>query len=503
MYIQAQQTQANTCSRHFTKSTFLLAFVVLSIFGKRIDFSMEFHEIAKSSGGSSSASSSKKEHDAAFRKLRQLICKLPMSDQVVLYRDHQEVQHVCDSVWRSAHKRLDFRQLEQELSGEPLCYFLNNMMDHFRYVYFTADRLQDNLNVLERAGVKALNSVQHCELLLSQQAVPKLKTKRQRDPGAGDAGLGRVVGIAAVLGGSMMPQWPLHALPKMLRNLRRLKVYCEVQVHFIEQFQQLELLVLHGDVAQSALTGILERCKQLKRLFIKCKNPPSSLQGITSGHCLQDLSLPLLLFLESREEVLALPSLHLLELTYGEQKPEMAIECMRHVLDAKADTIEIVQMNCATFEGTYWLRDTGLGSCTHLQGLVLNNCRFYDREILDLNMPRVENYLVLSGCPDLKEYQLLDVIKKCPKLSELYLIDCPLLTGKVLNGIYRIRSSEKLDYPISIILSRCDSISKEYQDSYAEYWFFKLQVLKLDRLLEENRPIEDMQIFFYKSPATE
>ncbi|XP_023166632.2 uncharacterized protein LOC111596586 [Drosophila hydei] len=465
---------------------------------------MELVQPSKVPQGGASSTASKKEHDPAYRKLRQLIIKLPMGDQIVLYRNHQEVQQVCDSIWRSTHKRLDFRQLDQELSGDSLSYFLNNMMDNFRYVYFTADRLQENLNVLERAGVKSLNNVQHCELLLSQEPTPKAKSKRQqRDTGAGDAGLGRVVGIAAVLGGSMMPQWPLHALPKMLRNLRRLKVHCEVQVHFIEQFPQLELLVLNGEVAQSALTGILERCKQLKRLFIKCKTAPPSLQGITGCHRLQDISLPMVLFMQAREQVLALPALHLLELTFAGQNPEMTIDCLRYVLDAKSTVIEIVQVNCASFDGPHWLRDAGLGRCSRLQGLVLNNCCFHDREITELNMPRVENYLVLSGCPDLKEYQLLDVIKKCPSLSELYLIDCPQLTGKVLHGIYRIRCSEKLDYPISIILSRCDTISKDYQDTYADYWYFKLPVLKLDRLLEENRPIEDMQLFFYKnvSPA--
>ncbi|XP_064537237.1 uncharacterized protein LOC135427605 isoform X1 [Drosophila montana] len=462
---------------------------------------MELVQLSKAPGASSSGG--KNEKNSQYRQLRQLIIKLSMGDQIVLYRSHQEVQQVCDSIWRSTHKRLDFRQLEQELSGEPLGYFLNNMMDHFRYVYFTADRLQENLNVLERAGIKSLNNVQHCELLLSQEPVPKQKTKRQREAGAGDAGLGRVVGIAAVLGGSMMPQWPLHALPKMLRNLRRLKVHCEVQVHFIEQFPQLELLVLNGDVAQSALTGILERCKQLKRLFIKCKKAPPNLHGISTCNRLQDISLPMTLFLQARDQVLALPALHLLELTVGGQKPEMAIECLRYVLELKANVIEIVQMNCACFEGPYWMREAGLGRCGRLQGLVLNNCYFHDREINELNMPRVENYLVLSGCPDLKEYQLLDMIKKCPTLSELYLIDCPLLTGKVLHGIYRIRCSEKLDYPVSIILSRCDTISKDYQDTYADYWYFKLPVLKLDRLLEENRPIEDMQLFFYKSISTE
>lgn len=457
---------------------------------------------------------SKRDFDLKLRKLRLLVHKLPVGDQLMLYRNHQYIQKVCDNIWRNTHKRLDFRLVEQELTGEALSYFLNIMVDNFRYVYFTAERLQENLNVLERAGVKALNNVLHCELLMT----PEPPSKRPRDIGGGDAGQNRIMGIAAVLGGTVMPQWPLHALPKMLRNLRRLKVYCDVQVHFIEQFSMLELLVLHGDVSQSALTGILERCKHLKRLFIRSQKVPPNLQGIASSLNLEDISVPMPLFQSARDQVLALPELHLLELTGGREFPVLTIECIRFVIDTKAEDVEIFQLNCGCFDGPYWMRETGLGRCPRLQGLVLNKCCFKDREITELHMPRVVKYLVLSGCHDLKEYQLLDMIKLCPTLSELYLIDCPLLTGKVLYDIYRIRCSEKLEYPISIILSRCDSLSDEYQETvsalslsvhlsisfslplsqYADYWYFKLSVVKLDRLIEENRPIEDMQVFFYK-----
>ena len=385
--------------------------------------------------------------------------KLPMVDQLLLYRNHHAIQHICDGIWRIFYKRLDFRQLELELCGESLSYFLNNMINNFRYVYFLADRLQENLNVLEHAGIKALNNVQHCELMMSLEPC----SKRPCEKGAGDAGLQSVVGIAAVLGGSMMPQWPLHALPEMLRNLRRLKVHCEVQVHFIEQFPMLEFLVLRGNVAQSALTGILKRCKHLKRLFIKFKKVPLHFEGIANCTRLQNISLPVRFFQQARDQILSLPVLHLLELTGGQQMPELTIECMRHVIEMKSDAVEIIQLNCACFDNPFWIRDAALGRCKRLQGLVLNNCCFDERQINILNMPRVLSYLVLSGCPDLKEIQLVDIIKICPSLSELYLIDCPHLSGKVLHDIYRIRCSEKIDYPISIILSRCDAIGNDYQ----------------------------------------
>lgn len=412
----------------------------------------------------SALSVNKKDHEMELRQLCILVQRLPIGGQLMLYRNYHHIQKVCDSIWRTTHKRLDFRLLEQSLSGQSLTYFLNIMGDNFRYVYFTADRLQENLNVLERAGVKALNNVHHCELLLTPEQPPK-SNRSNRDNGGGDAGHSHVASAAVALGASVMPQWPLHALPKMLRNLRRLKVHCDVQVHFIEHFALLELLVLHGNVCESALTGILERCKNLKRLFIRSEKVPSNLLGVSSAHNLEDISLPMPLFQTARDQILQLPVLHLLELTGTKDFPVLTIECMRFVIDSRAKDVEIFQLNCSYFDGPYWMRDIGLGDCHRLQGLVLNNCNFRDREIPELHMPRVEKYLVLSGCADLKEYQLLDIIKLCPNLIELYLIDCPLLSGKVLYDIYRIRCSGKLNYPISIIISRCDTLSMEYQET--------------------------------------
>ncbi|EDW00179.1 GH12725 [Drosophila grimshawi] len=396
----------------------------------------------------------KESTERSTRLSRQHIVRLSIAEQVAIYRTNEAMRPLCDSVWRRSHKRLDFRQLERELSGEPLSFFVNHMMDNYRSAYFIADRLQENLNVLERAGVRALINVHHCKLLLSSS-----ESQRQNDDG--DA---QQVRVAAVLGGALMPQWPLHALPKILCNLRRLKVHCDVQVHFIQQFPQLEQLMLCGNVSQSALTGILERCKQLDHLFIKCPEPTFSLHGIINLSKLQDLSIPMSMFLDIHEKVLSLPELHYLELTKGGQNSEeLTIECLGHMLQIRPNDIEIVRLNCSRFKGSDWMRELDLQRCGRLQGLVLNNCRFHERKICNMNMPYVANYLVLSGCPDLSDSQLVDMIKKCSHLSELYLIDCPLLNGQVLYEIYRIRHNLKLDYPLSIILDQCELIKTEYQ----------------------------------------
>ncbi|XP_030380724.1 uncharacterized protein LOC115628688 isoform X2 [Scaptodrosophila lebanonensis] len=419
--------------------------------------------------------------------LKNIVSKLPVSDQLALYRSHKLVPEACTTLWRNTHKRLDFRTVEKDLCGKDLAYFLCTMVDDFKYVYFTAERLQENLNVLEKSGVKALNSVQHCELLVGVE--PPVKRHR----GNGDQFEGTLPGAPS------MAQWPLHALPKLLRNLRRLKVYCDVQVHFIEQFPQLEFLVLDAQVSQSALTGVLERCSKLKRIFVKSDAQPLDVRRIGRCKQMQDVSLPVTIFNASRSFIIELPQLQLLELTSNEEHRELAIESMRYVVEHKAADMEIVQLDCAFLGGPFWIRDAELQRCTRLRGLVLINCRFNDREIVELNMPRVHKYLVFSGCHDLKEYQLLDMLKMCPGLCELYLIDCPLLSGKVLQGIYRIRRSENTDFPISVVLSRCNAIRDDYQRLYASYWYFKLGTIKLERMAEENRPIEDIQLFFYKN----
>jgi len=85
---------------------------------------------------------------------------------------------------------------------------------------------QENLNTLERAGVKSLNSVQRCELLVMDEK-SRLEDKTLDHSAIGDSS-----------GAKGIAQWPLHALPKLMRNVRRLKAHCEIQVHFVEHFQR-------------------------------------------------------------------------------------------------------------------------------------------------------------------------------------------------------------------------------------------------------------------------
>ncbi|XP_039502626.1 uncharacterized protein LOC120458862 isoform X1 [Drosophila santomea] len=425
----------------------------------------------------------KKEED--FWELKKVFQKMDLSDQILLYRSFRLLPAACCTLWRITRKRLDFRTLHKDLGEESQKHLLVHMMDHFKYAYFVADKLQENLNVLERAGVKSLISVQHCELLMEENSVTKVKASTH--PAGGDSA------------GSRMAQWPLHALPKLMRNLRRLKANCEIQVHFIEHFQDLELLVLYGFISQTALTGILERCHKLARLFLRFDCDTLSLKFIDKCSSLRDLSLTTGLFAHQKDLVMKLTALRLLELTQCQTRYRLTLESLQFILNRRSDSVELIQIDCKGFRDPNWMMEVGLDRCSRLRGLVLANCYFCDREISRLSFPKVQKYIALTNCHDIKDYQLLDVVRNCPGLNDIYLIDCPHLSWKVLQGIYRIRKSENLSYPITVILSQCSELREAYQSMYSNYWCFKLSYLRIERVIQQCQPITDIQIFFNNS----
>ncbi|EDV35164.1 uncharacterized protein Dana_GF22607 [Drosophila ananassae] len=440
------------------------------------------------------------DQDPDHQMLYNIFQKLEMAEQIALHRLARLLPDVCSAHWRSTCRKLDFRVLTEELP-EPnqRNYLLGQMAEHYRYVYFVAHRLQENLNALESAGVKSLNSVQRVELLLLEGEETLPLERIQETPLTADTEAG---GDAKPKG---MAQWPLHALPKLMRNVKRMKAQCDVQVHFIEHFAQLELLILYGSISQTALTGIFERCQKLERLFLKFNdrnyNQNLSLKSIRKSTKLRDLSVPVALFNRQKEMLMELRQLHLLELTHCEKDVPLTIECMRFVLNQKADTIEQVQLDCKCFAKKHinWMQDVGLERCSRLRGLVLVNCIFGNREICQLTLPCVQKYIALIGCKDIKEYQVLDMVRRCSGLSELYLIDCPQLTWKMLQGLYRIRRGENISYPLTVVLGQCPTLRTDYQSMYSNYWCFKLAYLKIERIQGESRPIEDIQIFFYQN----
>ncbi|XP_017134079.1 uncharacterized protein LOC108150432 [Drosophila elegans] len=419
--------------------------------------------------------------DEDYQELQKVFQKLDMADQIVLYRAYRLLPSACSALWRTTRKRLDFRTLHKVLDVEGQNHLLVNMMEHFKYVYFVANKLQDNLNTLERAGVKSLNSVQRCELLFMD----------------GESGSNmRITDHLSGGDGKEMAQWPLHALPKLIRNVRRLRAHCSVRVHFIEHFEHLELLVLYGAISQTALTGVLERCQKLTRLFLKFDCDTLSLKSIDNCPKLRDFSLCVGLFARQRELVMGLTDLRLLELTHCQKDIQVTLECLEIVLSQRSESVELIQLDCSGFGDPYWMKKVGLDRCSQMRGLVLSNCDFYDREICQLPLPRVQNHIALISCHDIKDYQVLDMVRRNPGLHDIYLIDCPQLSWKVLHGIYRIRKSENLNYPITVILSQCTELREVYQNMYSDYWCFKLPYLKIKRTQNGSRPVENIQVFF-------
>uniref|UniRef100_A0A6P4F0T1 Uncharacterized protein LOC108048049 n=1 Tax=Drosophila rhopaloa TaxID=1041015 RepID=A0A6P4F0T1_DRORH len=303
----------------------------------------------------------KVEENDEFQQLKNVFQKLDMTDQIVLYRAFRLLPSACSALWRITRKRLDFRTLHNELNFEAQNHLLINMTEHFKYVYFVANKLQDNLNTLERAGVKSLNSVQRCELLLMDEGSGS-EVRNTNHLDGGDA-----------VGGKVMAQWPLHALPKLMRNVRRLKAHCNIQVHFLGHFEHLELLVLYGVISQTALTGLLERCQKLTRLFLKFDCDTLSLKSIEKCQKLRDFSLCVGLFARQKDLVLKLNDLRLLELTHCQKDIQVTLECLAIVLSQRPDSVELIQLDCSGFRDPNWMKEVGLDRCIRMRGLVLSN----------------------------------------------------------------------------------------------------------------------------------
>ncbi|EDW40097.1 GL14078 [Drosophila persimilis] len=127
-------------------------------------------------------------------------------------------------MWHASAKRLDLRYLNQELP-RPMdqLLFMGDMQKSFKCVVLDVDRTVDNLKALETAEVGDMSSVQECHVML-----------KGLSPATGAQGDTAQTSSCRVT----FSEWPMHSLPKLMVNLRRLHLYCNVQVHFIEQLRK-------------------------------------------------------------------------------------------------------------------------------------------------------------------------------------------------------------------------------------------------------------------------
>ncbi|EDW81019.1 uncharacterized protein Dwil_GK11243 [Drosophila willistoni] len=410
-------------------------------------------------------------------RISNVLSKLSIRDQLSLEQNYRDIPKTCTSVWRAHEKHLDLRNIEGRLSGDSLKIFLQAMWRDFHRVYFDSDRLQEELNILESAGIDSLPGVQYAEISWNGEQTKKYYP----------------------------PQWPLHALPKLLKGLRRLKVHSPVQVCFIEQFPKLEYLTLYDEVNTIAMRAILDGgCKRLKHLHFLGKHTDHQLQGVSKcGSQLKDLVFTVETFLSSWEEILLLPELLVLELRPNENVAR-TIEAMSHVVRTKGQQIKSLQINCHLLDSP--LSDC-LGQlnlkehCHHFGGLVLTQSRFNDMDISALKLPPVHGYAVFCQCSDLKNYQLIDFIKSsCAKLREIFLINCPLLTERLIDEIYKIRSSEHATTsPLVIKLDDCPNLWTYYEKNFTDIWQRKQNVLRVEILQRSFCPNENVQFLFRQS----
>ncbi|XP_068155391.1 uncharacterized protein [Drosophila tropicalis] len=407
-------------------------------------------------------------------RIRNVLSKLSIRDQLRLEQNYRDIPKTCTSVWRTHEKHLDLRNIESKLSGNSLRTFLKAMWRDFHHVYFHSDRLQEELNILESAGIDSLPGVQYAEISCNGEQTKKYYP----------------------------PQWPLHALPKLLRGLRRLKIHSPVHVCFIEQFPKLEYLTLYDEVNTIAMRAILDGgSRRLKHLHFLGKHTSHQLQGVSKcGSGLKDLVITVETFLSSWEEILLLPELLVLELRPNENIAR-TIEALSHVVRTSGQQIKSLQINCQLLDSplSNCLGQLNLSKhCHHFGGLVLTQCRFDGMDIRALQLPPVHGYAVFCQCSDLKNYQLIDFIKSsCAKLREVILIKCPLLTQGLIDEIYKIRSSEHATTsPLIIKLDNCPNLWTYYEANFIDFWHRKQNVLRVEKMQRSFCPNENVQFLF-------
>ncbi|XP_026846564.1 uncharacterized protein LOC6597431 [Drosophila persimilis] len=392
---------------------------------------------------------------------------------------------VGSQLWHASARRLDLRYLNQELpSPKDQLLFLGDMQKSFKCVVFDVDRLADNLKALETAEVGDLSSVQECHLM-----------SKDTDPATGAQGDTAQTSSCRVT----FSEWPMHSLPKLMVNLRRLHLYCNVQVHFIERFANLELLALYGSISQSAITGVFERCRQLERLSIKAEcDARLDLSGVAKCPFVNGISVPVSIFANQRDLLISRPHQQLIELTQCGRNSSLAVDCLRSIVALKGDSIEAIQMDCGWLgNGAQSLATMAMGRCTRLDRLVLGNCDFGHMAIGSLDLPRAQRHIALNRCHNLTDSHIQDIVQRCPAIHELSLIEGPLLTGALLHNVYRARAEMAVGHPLSLVLTNCKSLLAAYKTVFAEYWEPRRDILKIEFVEDESTPLEDVQVFFH------
>jgi len=359
--------------------------------------------------------------------------KLSIKDQTLLHRHFKNVPEAFNILWRDQHQRLDLGQMQWKLHGSDLHLFLQDMRTEFRSIHFRSEQLQEELNILEQAGIERLVHVDTCEISWGNSMIKNIN----------------------------FPQWPFHALPKLLSNLTHLEIYAPVQACFIEQFRKLESLKINQEISSSALEAILRNEAPLMQLHL-LGDFNYQLFGISKCKHLKNLLVNLQTFLSSPNEILRLPKLLFLEITKLTENGD-SLKALSNVIKNKGSQLKSLKLNCSFMDQGKNLSQLELNRCLSLDELELVDCKFEDQEMTKLGLPVTQSYAMFGNCPDLMDDQLLVFIKASPKLKELVLIKCPKLTEALLYDVVKVRNSGEKQEPLLIRVKNCQDIWDTYQ----------------------------------------
>ncbi|XP_016941657.4 uncharacterized protein [Drosophila suzukii] len=396
--------------------------------------------------------------------------KLSIKDQTLLHRHFKNVPEAFNILWRDQHQRLDLGQMQWKLHGSDLHLFLQDMCTEFRSIHFRSEQLQEELNILEQAGIERLVHVETCEISWGNSMIKNIN----------------------------FPQWPFHALPKLLSNLTHLEIYAPVQACFIEQFRNLESLKIHQEISSSALEAILRNEAPLMQLHL-LGDFNYQLFGISKCKHLKNLLVNLQTFLSSPNEILRLPKLLVLGITKLTENGD-SLKALSKVIKEKGSQLESFKLNCSFMDHGKYLSQLQLNRYLSLDELELVDCKFEDQEMTKLCLPVTQSYAMFGNCPDLMDDQLLDFIKASTKLNELVLIECPKLTEALLHDVVKVRNSGEKQEPLLIRVKDCQDIWDSYQKNFSSYWDRKRSLVRLECITKERKPIENVQFIFHDPP---
>ncbi|KAH8414115.1 hypothetical protein KR222_007298 [Zaprionus bogoriensis] len=362
--------------------------------------------------------------------------KFNISEQLMLQRHCNLMPQVIMSAWQENYKLLDLHEIQQQLVGNALLQFLHKMRLHFSSVRFRSEKLQEELNILDRSRITELPGVRDCEI--------------RWDNKGGDS--------------SVASQWPLHALPKLLCCLSSLEVHMPIHVDFIEHFGQLKDLTLHEKLSRESLAAIWSGCKSLERVQLLGRDTPNTI-GISQCQQLCELTLPVASFnASSAFEILQLPKLQLLDLQRNDESAASAIDAISLVFRQRALDIHKFRINGQRLGSVTLLPLLELQRCHHLTSLSLIDCLLNDVDISTLGvMPQLES-ATFKQCSDLKDEQVLAFAKACPQLTSLHLLSCKQLTTKLLYSLCEWRCKLKPAGPaLELCLGDSESLKQEFR----------------------------------------